>query len=284
MIKKSRKTAFLPAVSNLIKLLNLRTNAMTKRKTYKFQKGSIIEVEEYHDGAYGAPGKSRQKKEKPTSEQMRRINALNKTRLARHRLLEYFTPGDIFATLTYAVENRPPDMKRAKADFTAFRVRISRAYKKKGATLRWMRNIEQGTKGAWHIHIVIKDCEGAASIIQDAWPHGGVYIERIGRSKFHDKDMSQLAAYITKDEHTTEKKKDGTRARPRIQQALYSASRNMPLRKPKIERMVRWKKEPKPPKGYYIAKCHEGTNPITGHRYRRYTMYRIRDEEQPPGK
>lgn len=257
---------------------------MTKRKTYKFCEGKIIEVEECHDGAYGAPGKGRMKKEKPTPEQMQKVNALNKARTARHRLLEYFTPGDIFATFTYAVENRPPDMDRAKDDFTKTIRIIREKYRKKEVTLRWMKNIEQGTKGAWHIHIVIKDCEGAASILQDAWSHGGVYIERIGRSKFYDKDMSQLAAYITKNECTTEKKKDGSRAKSRIKQAAFSSSRNMPLKKPKVETLVRWSKKPKEKKGYYIAKCHEGKNPVTGHRYRRYTMYKICDTEEPPEK
>ena len=257
---------------------------MTKRKTYRFRGGEIIEVEEYHDGAYGAPGKSRAKKQKPTTEQMQQVNALNKARLVRHRLLEYFNQGDIFATLTYAVENRPPDMAKAKKDFSDAMRKIRRKYKKIEAPLYWMRNIEQGTKGAWHIHLIIKDCEGAASILQDAWEHGGVYIERIGKSKYYDKDMSQLAAYITKNERTVEKRKDGTAAKTRIRQALYSASKNMPLKKPKVKLLVRWRAKPQEKKGYYIAKCHEGVNPITGHRYRRYTMYRIRDEEKPPGK
>lgn len=257
---------------------------MTKRKTYRFQKNHIIEVEEYHDGAYGAPGKSRAKKQKPTPEQMQQVNALNKARLARHRMLEYFTPGDIFATLTYAVENRPPDMEKAKKDFAAAMRIIRKRYREKNVTLRWMRNIEQGTKGAWHIHMVIKECGGAAGILQDAWEHGGVYIERISKSKYYDKDMARLASYITKDERTTERKKDGSSGKPRIRQASFSASRNMPLKKPKVKILLRWKKEPQAVKGYYIAKCYEGKNPITGHRYRRYTMYRIRDEEKPPGK
>lgn len=41
----------------------------TKRKTYRFRQGDIIDVEEYHDGNYGAPGKNRTKKKKLTEEQ-----------------------------------------------------------------------------------------------------------------------------------------------------------------------------------------------------------------------
>ena len=64
-----------------------------KRKTYRFQQGDIIDVEEFHDGRYGGPGKRREKRDKPTVEQMRIVNALNKSRRCRHRLLEYFKPG-----------------------------------------------------------------------------------------------------------------------------------------------------------------------------------------------
>ena len=49
-----------------------------KRKEYKFQKGRIIEIQEFHDGNYGAPGEKRIKKKKPTEEQMRLVNAKNK--------------------------------------------------------------------------------------------------------------------------------------------------------------------------------------------------------------
>lgn len=255
---------------------------MTKRKTYRFRSGAIIEVSEYHDGAYGAPGKGRQEKQKPTTEQMQQVNALNKARLARHRLLEYFTPGDTFATLTYAVENRPPDMEKAKKDFAAAMRTIRKRYKGKEVPLRWMRNLEQGTKGAWHVHLIIKECGNTASILQEAWPYGGVYIEKLEKSKYYEPDMAKLAAYITKDERAREKKKDGTKGKPRIRQASFSSSRNMPLKKPKIKLLTRWRKEPQAKKGYYIAKNHEGINPVTGYRYRRYTMYRIRAEGKTP--
>ena len=70
-----------------------------KRKTYELQKGEIIDREEYHDGNYGAPGKSRGKK-KLTKEDMQRVNHENKFRRARHRLLKYFKTDDYFITWT----------------------------------------------------------------------------------------------------------------------------------------------------------------------------------------
>lgn len=246
-----------------------------KRKTYRLRHGDVIDVEEYHDGRYGAPGKRRQKKKKPTKEQMEIVNAMNKAKAARQRLIQYFNLGDYFVTLTYKVEERPPDMAAAKKDFQKAMRQIRKEYKRQGSPLYWIRNIEHGTKGAWHIHLIINRTEETARIIEESWQHGGVYIEQIRKSRFFDEDFTKLAAYITKSEKTREKKQDGTNAKPRIRESSYSTSRNMPLPEPETRRLVRWKREPKPRKGYYMAKVHEGINPATGYRYRRYTMIRL---------
>ena len=73
----------------------------------RLRHGDVLDVEEYHDGNYGSPGKSRQKKEKPTKEQVRLINQRNKVRRCRWRLIQYFDQGDLFITWTYAVRNLP---------------------------------------------------------------------------------------------------------------------------------------------------------------------------------
>lgn len=246
----------------------------TKRKQYSLRGGDIIEVEEFHDGNYGAPGGARGKRKKPTEEKIRKQNALNKAKRCRHRLLEYFTKGDIWATWTYKVEERPEDMKAALDDFQKAMRIVRKEYKKRGQELRWIRNIEQGTKGAWHIHLVVNEIGDTASILEKAWKKGGTWFSEIGKSKFAEDDMSKLASYLTKDEYTREEKKDGTLGKPRIRQSNYRTSRNMPLPEPKVDKLVRWKSDPKPKKGYYIAKMHEGINPL-GFMYRRTTMIRL---------
>lgn len=90
---------------------------MIRRKKYNFRKGDIIDVEEFHDGRYGAPGEKRQKRVKPTQEQIRIVNAQNKAKRCRQKMLAYFKRGDILATWTYEVENRPPTMQDALKDF-----------------------------------------------------------------------------------------------------------------------------------------------------------------------
>lgn len=249
-----------------------------KRKTYVSRDGDVIDTEEYHDGRYGAPGMKRAEKKKPTKEDMQKVNAWNKTKRARLRLLKYFDEGDLFAHCTYKVDERPEDMAAAVADFGEMMGRVRRAYKKRGhQTVYWIRNIEKGTKGAWHIHIIIKEThdKSALSILQHAWTHGEVKGTSIRQGNYYDEDMTRLASYITKDENTVEYKKDGTPARPRVRETSFNSSRNMPLPKPRVDMLVRWKKELKPKKGYYIARCFEGVNPKTGYKYRHCTMIKL---------
>lgn len=246
-----------------------------KRKEYRFRKGDILDIEEYHDGKYGDPGGKRLKRRKATPEDMIRVNKWNKEKRCRQRLLCYFKPGDLFITWTYRVDARPPDMAEALKDFQKARRYVSREYKKRGYRVFWIRNIERGTRGAWHIHLIINEIGDAASIIQKAWDKGGVWIETLKQSKYYDEDFSKIAAYITKDEHSVETKADGTLGKPRIREASYNTSRNMPLPEPHVDKLVRWKKEVKQKKGYYIARIWEGINPKTGYKYRRVTQIRL---------
>lgn len=59
-----------------------------KKKTWEFRRAT--EVMEYHTARYGAPGQKRVKKEKPTREDMEKVNQYTKERKARHRLRKYF--------------------------------------------------------------------------------------------------------------------------------------------------------------------------------------------------
>lgn len=248
---------------------------MVKRKKYRLRQGDIIDVEEFHDGRYGAPGQRRAKRDKPTEEQIRANNARNKARRCRQRMLEYFHEGDIFATWTYEVKNRPPDMKEALKDFQKAMRRVRAEFKKRGHEVFWIRNIERGTKGAWHIHLIINEIGDTASIITKAWTKGGTWSIEIKNSKYFDEDFTLLSNYMTKDEYSAEPKKDGKPGKPRLKEANYKTSRNMPLPEPKVDKLWRWQKEPKAPKGYYIAKIYEGINPVTGYKYRRYTLIRL---------
>lgn len=256
---------------------------MVKRKTYRLREGEIIEVEEFHDGNYGAPGRNREKKRKPTPEQMQRVNEINKARRCRHRLLNYFKKSDLFITWTYEVKNRPTDMKGALKDFQKAIRYVKKEYQKRGKELFWIRNIEKGTKGAWHIHIVVNEIGDSATIMKNAWKKGGSYMCQIRQKEEFSQDMSQLANYLVKNEATKTKKNDGTEGKPRIAESSYSTSRNMPLPEPKVDKIIRWREKPKIKKGYVLLKHFEGINPATGYSYRRYTMIRDGGEDDEDG-
>lgn len=250
----------------------------TKRIIYSLRKKDVIDIYEYHDGNYGARGMPRQKKRKPTKEEIQKINQLNRARRCRLKLLTYFNPGDVFATWTYDQRKRPPDMKAALKQFQKAMRYVRKEYKKRGRELYWIRNIERGTKGAWHIHLVVNEIGDTASILEKAWEHGGTWYTQIKKGgKIFDEDFTKLANYLTKNEKTVEMKNDGQPGKSRIREANYNTSRNMPLPEPKKKPLVHWKKEVKPKKGYYIVRIHEGTDPV-GFSYRRYTMIRLGSE------
>lgn len=247
----------------------------TKRLTYELRDKDVIDVHEYHDGNYGAKGESRQKRRKPTKEEIIKINQLNKARRCRLRLLMYFNPGDVFATWTYDLRKRPPNMSTALKQFQKAMRHVRKEYKKRNRELYWIRNIERGTKGAWHIHLVVNEIGDTASILEKAWEHGGTWHTQIKKdSKIYDVDFTKLANYITKSENTEVLKKDGQPGKSRIKEANYNTSRNMPLPEPKKKPLKHWQKEVRVKKGYYIARIHEGVDPV-GFSYRRYTMIRL---------
>ena len=243
----------------------------TKRKSFILD--DVIEVEEYHDGRYGAPGMKREKKKKATPDQVAKINQYNKEKKARRRLRQYFHENDWFVTLTYRREARSQDMKTVKKHFRTFITKVRKEYKKNGCELFWIRNIENTKNNNWHIHLVINDAPDLIKLLNKLRPHG---IAHDSKQLYKRGGFKDLAAYITKDEKST-RKELGQVVDHIVTEANYSTSRNMPLKPPKEKILKRWQEEPKPKKGWYIDKdsFFEGINPVTGYKYRHYTMFRI---------
>lgn len=237
-----------------------------RKKIYRFK--NAIEIEEFHTGRFGAPGEKRREKKKPTPELIERINQKNKEKTCRRKLRSHFEIHDYFSTLTYQREQRPGSMEEAKDDFKRFLREVRREYEKRGERLKWIRNIEVGTKGAWHVHLVINRISDTDVILAKAWKHGKVRNQLL----FDKGEFKELAAYMTKTPKTD----------PRLRETSYSASRNLPVPAPEEKTYLRWKtwKEPKVPKGFYLDKesLYEGVNPLTGYRFRTYTLLRIKRE------
>ena len=240
------------------------------KKTYRFD--NATEVEEHLDGRYGAPGQKREKKRKPTPEEMKKVNQHNREKWCRRRMRRWFGRNDLWVTLTYEPKQRPPDMETARKQFSAFLRRARDRYRRRGYVLRWMRNIERGTKNGWHIHMLVTRIPDTDLILADTWPYGTVDMKPCHK----EGNFRRLAAYLTKTPETE----------PRLRESDYDASRNMPLRKPETRQLCRWRQQDKIriPKGFYMDRdsFHEGTNPVTGFPYREYTLLRIKEKEAPP--
>ena len=245
-----------------------------KMVLYEFE--NVIEVEEYLDGRYGAPGQKRAEKKKATPEEIARVNQWNKSKKARHRLRTYFKVNDYFVTLTYRKEKRPKELKEAQSHFRTFYKYVGKEYKKRGYELRWIRNIERGVKENWHIHVVLNRIPDTDIILSRAWEYGKVKDKQL---LYEKGEFRELADYITKDEKS--KVIDH-----KVLEEKYSTSRNMPLPEPKVKRMKRWQKEPKARKGFYIDKdtLFEGTNRFTSFPYRHYEMIRIERRSSSAGR
>ena len=232
------------------------------RKTYKL--GQYREVVEYHNGRYGGPGQKRQQRHKLTSEQQAQKNQHTKMVNCRRKLRAHFTENDYFTTLTYRPEERPADMEEAKGHFRKFVRMIRRAYRQAGAALKWICNIERGSRGAWHIHIVLNRIPGLDVILAKAWPYGRIQTQLL----YAEGAFEQLARYITKQPETDS----------RLAESSYSSSRNLPIPEPdvRIFRKAGTWKAIRVPKGWLLEKSSvvESINPFTGYPYRSYTLRR----------
>lgn len=178
----------------------------------------------------------------------------------------YFSKFDYMVTLTFRVEDRPESMEKAAEYFAKLIRGLRTIFRKAGVPLRWIRNIEKGTKGAWHIHLIIKALPGERLdvLIQDLWPYGSVISQPLRK----DGGFRKLAEYMTKSQ-VNEK---------RLRESSYSTSRNMPLPEPE-KKVIRWKtfrKKPTIPKGYTLdpGSLEEGICVVTGYPWRHYAYYR----------
>ena len=94
---------------------------------------------------------------------------------------------------------------------------------------------------------------------------GGVHIDLL----YDEGGFRKLAEYLSKTPDEENKMKE----------SRYSCSKNLkiPVAEEKVYKRKTWSDEPKPPKGYYLDKetYHEGINPVTGYKYRRYILIRL---------
>lgn len=232
--------------------------------------GDVIEVEKIHTGRYGAPGQKRQKKKKPTREEVAKQNELNAIKKLRRKMNCNFGIGDYHMTLTYKKELRP-DPEGVRKIISQFLKKLRALYRKHEAELKYIMTTEYKSK-AIHHHLVINgaDTWNVPAEIQKIWKYG--------RPKFTTLDdtgnYGQLAEYFVKETGSSFREPDNPN------KSRYTCSRNLkePIVRKKVLLGKSWREEPRPKEGWYIDKnsFYEGVNPVTGYRYQYYTMIRIK--------
>lgn len=225
------------------------------------------EMWEYHDAQYGAPGQKRAPRRKATKKEIEAHNRRNREKKCRWKLRANFTPEDVFVTCTCRRDKRPGSMKEMTAMVGGMLKELRKDYRKAGAEMKWIRNIECGSRGAWHVHIVLNKPENLDVIaaIKRAWPHGSILIKPMRE----EGDFEGLAAYLTKTPETDKG----------LKEAKHWSSKNLLVPEPKEKVYKRWKTfdgtDPKMiPKGWYVDKDSivEGINKY-GFHYRRFQLF-----------
>lgn len=169
------------------------------RMRYREQKyfyGNYMEVNMYP--VYDCPrSSSRRKKRKPTSKVQERLNQINAERALARLIPANFTDDDYKLELTYAPQNHPENLERAKKDFTNFVKRINRMRDKKNLPkMKYVYSLEQGSKsGRIHFHVIMT---GGLTINEIAKIWGKGYVDKVLPLMFDEKGCTGIAKYFCK--------------------------------------------------------------------------------------
>ncbi|SDZ88395.1 hypothetical protein SAMN02745687_00938 [Lachnospiraceae bacterium NK3A20] len=232
--------------------------------------GKTLEIRRYFTARYGKRIPRGEIKGK-TSEAVARQNAKRQERELRWLLNENFQDGtDALVTLSWGKGTTPPETsEEMKKEVQKFFRRLRKKYRENGKELKYVYTMEIGPKGSRHIHVVLNEADNFE--LWTTWQGGVVDVQPLNSNGQYAKIASYFAKYSQKTEKT-EGKKLGRR---------YNPSLN--LRKPKITKKiikaVRFCKEPKERKGYFIDKelSSSGVNEFTGLPYLFITYQKLRD-------
>ena len=243
-----------------------------------------IMVIDDHTWGRTAKGEHRGKREKPSTESRKRNNHRKKVERCLKQLRHYFKKDDYFVTMVYGREERPADLEEAKRDRKTVYEFLKKEYARRGETLRWICNIECGSKGAWHMHWVLNRIQDTDILMRRAWEK----LSRKGSINYkllyeQDGNMSKLAEYMAKDQGSTARAKEQGGCKSVLMASDLSASRNMPIPEPKVREIRRsetWHKI-RIPDGWYLDfnSYFEGLNPYSGYRYRQYWLLPLEEKE-----
>lgn len=227
--------------------------------------GDTIEVSKYYSVRWHTTGEKRAKKEKPSSEAMKKINQRLASRNLRRLLNTNFHDGDFLVRLDFSKEI-PKDSQEMQ-ELLAKGIRKMKAeYKKAGMEMKYVYVKEVGPKGGRHVHMVMNKCD--TDILRKCWRYGGIHVDPLNSFGQYAKIADYFIKYAVRTEET-----EGELVGKR-----YYASRNLkkPLITKKVIKAERFRTEIRPKKGFYLDKdsIRHGISDLTGYEFLAYTFIR----------
>lgn len=227
--------------------------------------GKTIETAEYYTSRYGCKGQRRAAHREPTPEAMRRVNERQAATKLRRLINANFGTGDVHLVLNYRREYTP-ETEEARKHLGKF-LRTARKYcREQGKELRYI-TVTEYKRTRVHHHLVIQEIP--ARVLAAMWPYGRAHSTPLDGSGQYGK----LAEYLLKETGRSAEEAEGAYRK------RWNQSKNLIIPEPKkrVMKPNRWRREPKPRKGYYIDKesVREGIHEVTGYPYRQYIQVQL---------
>ena len=134
--------------------------------------GATIEVTKSYTKRVGV--KTRGDREKPTAEEIEKVNQMNAERTLRLKINANFGADDPFITLTYRKDERPTPAQ-AKKNIKKLIDSLRKEFKKVGVELKYI-NVTEYKNKAIHHHLLINHIEGqdVSKWVRRLWQFGRV--------------------------------------------------------------------------------------------------------------
>lgn len=229
--------------------------------------GNTIEVRKYFTYGTHPKGEKRKKRINESPERIKNANQRNASRKLRRLMNHNFKDGDYLVRMDFCGEKKPTGSETMQKEMQNFIRRLRNRFKKSDMPLKYIYVKEVGAKGSRHIHMIMNKCE--IEWIRSSWKVGAIHIDPL----YSEGQYSKIADYFIKYAKKTEET-EGMLIGKR-----WYASQNLIEPKVKKKKIAagRFKKEIKPPQGYYLDKesISEGISELTGYEYFSYTFIKI---------
>lgn len=204
--------------------------------------GKTKEVKKYYTRVH-KPGEKRIIKQMQTALSQEKVNIRKQVEGLRWILNTNFAEGDMHVKFSFKKEQRPDGYEELVKIKNKLIRDLRKWYRKEGIVFRYVYVLETGSRGAYHIHMVVKSIN--PKILKKCWDHGYIYITLLDETGQYGK----LAAYLVKEKGRKKMEKYGGKT--------YSVSRNM--EKPIIKKeIIRgrdfFREDVRAQKGYYVDK------------------------------